>query len=201
MGIKTVADVRSEIPLQKDGRTELQELAAALSQHVEQRHRTRGEHTLELVPEPERYDLAATPEPLPTRAPEARANTVSRGVRRAVPLAFAAALTAIIGTAGWSSAHHDNAPRSAAVHQPAPQTALTLTAPITPAEWGAAAHQRLSKAGRPVDVFACQGAYAADAAIATADVLPPATTHPEIWQQYLATCLSDMSGASVGHSA
>ncbi|MEY2431177.1 MAG: hypothetical protein QOC92_902, partial [Acidimicrobiaceae bacterium] len=44
------APARPDIPLQKDGRSELQELAAALSQAVEERHKTRGGHQLSVDP-------------------------------------------------------------------------------------------------------------------------------------------------------
>ncbi|MDQ1686468.1 MAG: hypothetical protein QOC82_3205 [Frankiaceae bacterium] len=56
MGTKT-ADVRPRIPLENDGRAELQELAAVLSQHVERRQRLRGSHPVAIVVEPTRYDL------------------------------------------------------------------------------------------------------------------------------------------------
>jgi hypothetical protein len=197
MGIKTAAEPRPAIPLQQDGRTELQELAAALSQQVEQRHRSRGAHTLEIVTGPEVHDLTAEPEPLPVREPEPLAVVVNRGVRRAVPLVLAVVVTSVVGVAGWTASHPTAAarPQAARTTSPAP----VVTAPATPAEWGAAAHHRLSVGGRPVDVFACQGAYAADTAVA-AGVLLPVATHADIWRAYLATCLSDMSGASAGQS-
>src|SRR5437763_4135094 len=99
MGTKTAVEARPAIPLQKDGRAELQELAAVLSHHVERRHRDRGGHVVEPVAEPERYDLAAAPEPLPVRPPQPVSKTVNRAVRRAVPLIFAGVLTTIVTTA------------------------------------------------------------------------------------------------------
>jgi len=196
MGIKTAAIPRHEIPLQKDGRSELQELAAALSQHVEQRHRDRGTYPVEpTLEERTHFDLAAEPEPPPQpRAPE----PMSKTLRRVVPLVAAAALTAAVSITAWT-ATHSTAPRAAekpnaTTTQQAPAAPAT---PTTPAEWGAAAHQRLSRAGRPVDIFACQGAYAADATVANG-ALPPASASPETWRAYLATCLPDMSDTHTG---
>lgn len=199
MGIKTAVVPRHEIPLQKDGRSELQELAAALSQQVDQRHRDRGTYPAEpaAVSEPTHYDLSAEPEPPPQpRAPE----PLSKSLRRVVPLVFAAVLTATVSAAAWTTTH--SSPRAQQPQPTAPTTRQAPTAPTTPttpAEWGAAAHQRLSQGGRPVDVFACQGAYAADAAVANG-VLPPAAASPETWQAYLAACLPDMSDTHTGRS-
>ena len=197
MGTNTVAPPRHEIPLQKDGRTELQELAAALSQRVEQRHRDRGAYPAEPTAAPDHYDLTAAPEPLPVREPEPLAKTLSKGAKRAVPLVFAAALTTAITATAWSTTHatpaHPHHPTTQATQ---PQTTQI---PTTPTQWGSAAHQRLSRAGRPVDVFACQGAYAADATLAP-QTLPPATTSPATWHDYLAACMSGMSGTPIGHS-
>jgi hypothetical protein len=193
MGTKTAAIPRHEIPLQKDGRTELQELAAALSQHVERRHETRGAHTVEIVREPERFDLTVEPEPLPVREPEPLAAVVNRGVRRAVPLVFAALITGAVGVAGWTASHASAATHPSTTTSSHATTAPATTTPTTPADLGAAARQRLTTLGHPVDVFACQGAYAADG-------LPDAATHPDLLRAYLTACLSDMSGASVGRS-
>jgi len=197
MGTKTAAEVRPEIPLQKDGLAELQELAAALSEQVEQRHRQRGSHAVEAVPEPERFDLTAEPEPLPVREPKPLPAVVTRRAGRAVPLVLAGVLTAVVSAAGWSATR---SPQSApASRTTASQPPAATSTPTTPTEWGAAAHQRLTGAGHPVDVFACQSAYAADAAVA-GGALPPAATAPDIWRAYLAACLSDMSGASISRS-
>ena len=197
MGTKTAAVPRHEIPLQKDGRSELQELAAALSQHVEQRHRERGTYPVEpvAISEPTHYDLSAEPEPPPQpRAPE----PLSKSLRRVVPLVFAAVLTATVSVAAWTTTHSGPRAQPAQPTKTTTQQALAASAsPTTPAEWGAAAHQRLSRAGHPVDIFACQGAYAADAAVANG-VLPPAAASPETWQAYLSTCLPDMSDTHIG---
>lgn len=194
MGTKTAAEPRLEIPLQNDGRAELQALAAVVSSHIEARHRDRGTYPVEPATEPESFDLTATPEPLPIRAPDPIATTVTRGIRRAVPLLVGVVLTAIVTAAAWTTTHAAPPARHDAVQ---PQAAQET--PTTPAQWGAAAHKRLTRADRPVDVFACQAAYAADATIAPA-TLPPATTTPNPWQAYLAACLSDMSGSLVGRS-
>lgn len=212
MAPKTAALPRHEIPLQKDGRTELQELAAALSLQVEHRHRTRGAHELEPVAtEPTRYNLThfidAAAAPASPASPRPTQSATKR-VRRAVPIVVAIALTAGISVAGWTSAHpgtaHPGAAKPGAAHtapapQPAAAPAQVNPTPTTPAEWGAAAHQRLSQAGHPVDVFGCQGAYAADATSANG-ALPPATTQPAIWQAYLSACLSGMSDTRIGRS-
>lgn len=198
MGIKTAANPRHEIPLQKDGRSELQELAAVLSQHVEQRHRDRGTYPVEpAINDPIHYDLTdAAPEPPPKpREPE----PLSKTIKRAVPLVLAAALTAAVCTTAWKTTHATARPpqqatqKNDAAQQPATQT------PTTPAEWGQRAHQRLTQGGRPATVFGCQGAYAADAAISNG-VLPPAATSPDTVRAYLATCLSDMSDTRIGRS-
>lgn len=194
MGTKTAAEPRLEIPLQNDGRADLQALAAVLSSHVEQRHRDRGTYPAEPATEPECFDLTETPELLPVRVPDPFAKTVTRGIRRAVPLLVGVALTAIVTTAAWTTTHAAPAAQHSAV-----QPQASEETPTTPAQWGAAAHKRLTRADRPVDVFACQAAYAADATIATA-TLPPASTNPDPWQAYLAACLSDMSGSLVGRS-
>ena len=202
MGTKTAAPPRPEIPLQNDGRAELQALAAALSAQVESRHRDRGAHVVEIVPEPERYDLGKEPEPAPQpREPEPLATTVTNGVRRAVPLVFAAVLTAVVSATAWTATH--TSAGSGPARQASTPTNQTTTplgqTPTTATEWGQAAHQRLTRAGRPVDVFGCQGAYAADAAVA-GTALPPAGTSPDTWHAYLAGCLSDMSDPGVRHS-
>jgi hypothetical protein len=201
MATKTAAPARHEIPLQKNGRTELQELAAVLSSHVDQRHRVRGSHPIETTPEPERFDLTATPDPLPIRGPDPFAKTVTRGARRAVPLVLAGIFTAVVTTAAWTATHAGPAAKTAAAQEPAATqpAAQSEATPTTPAQWGAAAHKRLSVGGRPVDVFACQGAYAADATVA-GQILPPAATNPDPWRAYLAACLSDMSDVHVGRS-
>jgi len=203
MGANTVIETRPALPRQKDGRTELQELAAVLAQQVDQRHRDRGAYPAEPDVEPGHYDLSVEPEPLPVREPESLSTTLSKGVRRAVPLVFAAALTAVICAAAWTTTHatpaHQLTPARAAGPAQGTQASQATQTPTTPTQWGAAAHQRLSRAGHPVDVFGCQGAYAADGALAP-QVLPPASTSPDSWSAYLAACLSDMSGASSGHS-
>lgn len=194
MGIKTAANPRHEIPLQKDVRSELQELAAALSQQVEQRQRDRGTYPVEpTATAPTHYDLTAEPEPPPQpRAPE----PLSKSVRRAVPLVVAAVLTAAVSITAWSTTHQTAASTNEAAPAAAPAPAPP---PTTPAEFGRAAHLRLTQGGHPATVFACQGAYAADAAISNG-VLPPATASPDTWRAYLSTCLSDMSDTHIGRS-
>lgn len=197
MGTKTAAIPRHEIPLQKDGLTELQELAAALSKQAEQRRRDLGTYPVEPVATPQtHYDLTAAPEPPPQpRAPEPR----SKVVTRAVPLVVAAAITAAVSGTAWSTTHQDAGPKNTtpAATQPAPTT--QTQAPTTPADFGRAAHQRLTQGGRPATVFACQGAYAADQAVSNG-ALPPATASPDAVRAYLATCLSDMSETHIGRS-
>ena len=197
MGIKTAAIPRHEIPLQKDGRSELQELAAALSKQAEQRHRDLGTYPVEPVATQQiHFDLTAAPEPAPQpRAPEPRSTLV----KRAVPLVAAAILTAAVSATAWSATHPSAAKTPATATQTQAAPSLPQSAPVTPADFGRAAHQRLTQGGRPATVFACEGAYAADAAISNG-VLPPATTSPDTWRAYLATCLSDMSDTNVGRS-
>jgi hypothetical protein len=169
MDLKT----RHRLPVQRDGRAELAELAATLSEEADRLQRR-------LRPEPATAGDDVAPAVVVRRRSTAR-------VLGFGSLALASLLVAALTVAVARSSSTPSSPPP--VHHPAPVVVVAGD----PASWGAAAGQRLGQGGRPVDIFGCQGAYAADAPRSGGTLPVPGPGTPA-YQRYLTACLSDMSG-------
>jgi hypothetical protein len=178
---------RLHLPVQRDGRAELHALASEISVVVVSRQRRRGGRHAHGVPKRTTDSLEARLDELAAAAAAAAAGERRR--QRVTPIALTVAAVSV-GTLVLS-VHHASTPRPAPAPHPVVQP---VTAPAgTAAAWGQAAHVRLAQGGRPVTVFGCEGAYIDDAQ-RSVGALPTPGPGTVTFQQYLAACVSDMSG-------